>query len=707
MKKSLINWWLSGGVSQILEIDIPSYFSDRGFTAKIYDTGTSATTNYDWNVIPALVSGNECFIHPALGSDANPGTIELPFQNFDYALTQNFNIYNLSNEAVFKYANGTKGISIQKPCLIRAYGSGGRVTLTNESATPTWVNHSGNVWYADNPDAIPIGGITDNSNIDVNGRPSGLFMHGSIAAVQAGTDRYFYDSGANRVYVHLFNGRQPDSNVKIYLSALQINAANTNTHALYITGVNIWGGGVSILNGSGTAPKPFGMNDCDISYYVGQGGVNDKNAFFIGGNVRGYVKDTTSYYCSSDMFNYNSSDPGVMLEWNCRSNFGRASVSTPPDSNNGSTNHADFRVIRVLGNHQGTSGRPVADIGTTKNLNIYVTSGNSLRSDSFSAGFSASPGTENWYYKCTWLGGGIAGLQSLGTPLTMHVYDGGVGNLQTSTQDIFAGTTLNYLTESQVYVAGAGVPGSYDARTNAYITRLQSLNYNIPNSTRLTALQNFFTNVGNTILNKTDYLYLGAWRDVQLQNASLVNLVDVNDALSTYEGSFVYGTRGLVTNGTNAFLDTKFNPTVHGTNYVLNSACRLIILEAVTANAVLDGLITTASANRMISSNVNSQRINSGVTNLNAVADLTGIGLKAISRSTASDVTLSNGTTESVRTQTSSTLPNESITVGKSATAFGALQCGLYVLAGNLTKAERESYLTAYNTLKTEIGFLS
>ncbi len=80
------------GSGSVTEYVIPSDFSTE-FTNRIFKSGTTYSTDYDFNAVKNTITGNTAYVDLTNGSDANPGTSIAPFKTMGFAMTQAFNIY--------------------------------------------------------------------------------------------------------------------------------------------------------------------------------------------------------------------------------------------------------------------------------------------------------------------------------------------------------------------------------------------------------------------------------------------------------------------------------------------------------------------------------------------------------------------------------------------------------------------------------------
>lgn len=245
----------------------------------------------------------------------------------------------------------------------------------------------------------------------------------------------------------------------------------------------------------------------------------------------------------------------------------------------------------------------------------------------------------------------------------------------------------------------------YNSYVSNYVSNLSTRGFTAPDSVRLAAMNDWIDSIGSTIMAKIDLFRIIALNNDLLSDASRVNMINPAANLADYVLSPMYQENGIMGNASDAYVDNNFNPTTHGVNYVLDSASRLIFVEATpTVNNILDGVASTAN-NRMLSSSGSAAiaRINS-TNNLSANGNITGTGLKGICRSSSTVVELHNETTMTSFTQTSVAMPNEDQLLLRSSTSYSNAVIGGYIMASYLSQAEVLTIRSGYLAYKTAIG---
>ena len=161
--------------------------------------------------------------------------------------------------------------------------------------------------------------------------------------------------------------------------------------------------------------------------------------------------------------------------------------------------------------------------------------------------------------------------------------------------------------------------------------------------------------------------------------------------------------QGITANTTtSAYFDTNFNPSVAGTNYTQNNASRYAYVkdfgESPNALTIIDGISNTHRNSIRIGSSVE-QRINQNVVYLTNPFDYdTTAKMKSIHRTSATSVTLFNGTTSTTEVAVSHVLSNNNQLIFKSHTVYSdGGTIGLYAMGSSMI-SENTNFVNAVNT---------
>jgi hypothetical protein len=200
---------------------------------------------------------------------------------------------------------------------------------------------------------------------------------------------------------------------------------------------------------------------------------------------------------------------------------------------------------------------------------------------------------------------------------------------------------------------------------------------------------------------KLDYFNLYA---IDGDGTSLINWKNgSNDA--TREGAVHFElNQGYVLDGIDSYIDTKFNLSTEATNYTLNNASRYFFPFDLTSGP-LDGYEGGGggTANRMVLANTAEQRINQGSANINSAFEYTTtVNAKSIHRTTATDITLFNGTTSAARTATSTSIRSSDQLIGRSTTGYAEAIVAGYAMGASMV-SENTAFVAAFNAYITAL----
>lgn len=219
----------------------------------------------------------------------------------------------------------------------------------------------------------------------------------------------------------------------------------------------------------------------------------------------------------------------------------------------------------------------------------------------------------------------------------------------------------------------------------------------LPGNSFLTKLETFMDTYGEVLRNFL-YLCIGQ-NDGTAEQFATLNIIDPGSYDMTFPSGVTYGAGGWALNGTTQYGTAVKNSAVNSDEkYLFNQASRVAWVGAVTAGTAIDGT-ATGSRNNMTLSSSTSQRINSGSVALPSAFDLSGTGLKIITRLDESTVELANGATEGTRTVAASSLQNETQFMGRSGTSYlnGTFKC--YGEGWRLNAADRALLRTGLTNL--------
>lgn len=221
----------------------------------------------------------------------------------------------------------------------------------------------------------------------------------------------------------------------------------------------------------------------------------------------------------------------------------------------------------------------------------------------------------------------------------------------------------------------------------------------LPSYSTLQALDTFIeTLITEGIWDKMDAIYNFAYNDIGVESFSRINLKTPGRATVTIP-------YGVVNYETNGYLNSTgvlrgFRPGVDFTNFQYYSHNRTYILYQNVDDAQIDRSSILADNFAMYNGNLNTHRDVSN-TNLPVAVDLSGTGLKSVTRESSTSVTLYNGSVGTTLTQNATNYYGTSQQDFLSSSGLGA---GFASFGGALAQTDIDTLRTAYNTYLTSIG---
>ncbi len=207
------------------------------------------------------------------------------------------------------------------------------------------------------------------------------------------------------------------------------------------------------------------------------------------------------------------------------------------------------------------------------------------------------------------------------------------------------------------------------------------------------------------VWDKLDVYYNFGYSKPLLDEFSLIDWKNPGRIANRFGGIF-FTSQGWQGNGVNGYINTGFNPSVHGANYTLNDASRLSVFYYDSGNAnnvnVIDGIAENAIPNSSRLQNGFQYYINQQDTNNNPSAgvDFTGTGLKAINRISDNDLLVVNKDILVNSIQPSSYIFNANQNIlrrGSGTASYGASGISVYGMGASLTYEQTQHLRTIEN----------
>lgn len=258
--------------------------------------------------------------------------------------------------------------SLQKSLNIIGYGG---IVNTGSVLGATFSQTDGftNVWEYKNSF---LTNVCSAKAIDKNGVNVPYNLVGSIQEVSENTHSYYIAQGAtitehDTVYVN--SQLAPDTDKEIFLIRDRLKSIiidnGSPAISLYLENVKVFGSGTIRNNEPGSN---FYANNCIFSHNYSTG--ND-GSFISSGINKVILNNCTAAYSFTDGFNYhdvfNYNTKPFALELNCKAyNVNLDNIGT---SDQASTSHEDYRIIRINGSYQGSTS-DIADVNSTMSINF-------------------------------------------------------------------------------------------------------------------------------------------------------------------------------------------------------------------------------------------------------------------------------------------------------------------------------------------------
>lgn len=320
------------------------------------------------------------YVNYETGSDSNNGLKEtLPFKTIAAAYTAGARLIYLASGIHKNDSWGSINDSYTNTDDLFIIGTGDKPTyITSAPASnPVYTLQSGATYQC----TLSVAkSVVDMKYLDKKGFPLRLDFKSSIAEVNASPGSYWVDD--TTVYVHLKDGRVPDSSV-INLTRNNSGKYRGNQGYHFVKNVIFMGGsltcgthGVESQTGVGSTLISF-QKSCQFLY--GESGLYNNNGGEGTRNVNNYLtwsEDCVSYGNARDGFNY-LAETGVgnkVVEIRCQGFDNGLRLTS--SSVNGSSNHGggvSSQVIRVDCKYYRNSGPNVIDIDGCQTANFGVT----------------------------------------------------------------------------------------------------------------------------------------------------------------------------------------------------------------------------------------------------------------------------------------------------------------------------------------------
>lgn len=366
-------------------VDVPADMGMSMAIAIVRDENGEYSTNLDPAELHTPATGPTFYVDPVNGSNANTGlSWAQAFATAAYASQKNSREWGriVLKGGIYDRTSALQSLAGPGSKAIVAAPGERVIFVTGDRITP-WTSEGSGVYSG----AIATcNGVLDAAFRDGHdvARPLRLAADETELAATPGT--YTFASGT--VKVHLLDGRAPDDDVFVSRPASTLVGPLEEGKSVYLEGVEWWGGTTANLTASGDNTALYGKR---CGFHLSQ----STNGLSVLGVSRVVLQDCGAHSNWLDGFNYHeqSGRTGEVVEVNCTAdNNGMTS-----GSQNGSTAHESYRIVRAGGVYSSNLGANIADVNAAKSFNVGVTAANSRR-ETIPTDFL---GGDMWLDQCT------------------------------------------------------------------------------------------------------------------------------------------------------------------------------------------------------------------------------------------------------------------------------------------------------------------
>lgn len=377
---------------------IPTTFSNYPFSGNFFTTG---------DIQPVLSESDSSvtvvYVDNAAGLDSNPGTAVAPIKSLRRAAI----CAQSGSRIIIKAKGGLYGgddsfgtVDIVGSVTQIVSWDGVPVVSSKHFNALSWSVYSGQTYTSTFAGGVST--VFDASSLTADGDYTQVVLETSLVNCAAVPNTYFVTG--TTIYVHLFDGRSPDSDLRVYRKGIGTAddkniSFSANGQIVYLEKIHAEGGVLPLYSRAAvnTYTHAVYAKDCAFKYGASNG-INETYAGFL------VLQRCVAAWNTSDGFNYKSSPFGgagpLAIEVDC---IGRYNGWDSEGTNNGSTTHSAGAMIRVGGDYHHNQNRNVHDIASAESWNIGVTARNSrgpANMVNFAAGVGGADATRMWLDGC-------------------------------------------------------------------------------------------------------------------------------------------------------------------------------------------------------------------------------------------------------------------------------------------------------------------
>lgn len=268
--------------------------------------------------------------------------------------------------------------------------------------------------------------VIDDSGLDSYGHPRFLVQRNNSTEVDNNQGSWYYDSGANTLYVRQYDDTQPDANIQI-IDGLVPNVRMRNNFKYYFKNLNLIGGGFIFDANDGDGGRGLYVENCHTS---------------IGGNTIHGIDEAiimnSRFFSTSggDLLNYDAVSGTITkaVEFNIYGGNTTQENNTQTSAQ-ASTGHTGIEIIRIQSLYENTNGDNVADVTGTIAYNVGCTFNNAV--SAAQGGYFSGTGSGNIAYldDCTFTNQSNYDINTStgATVYKRNITESGAGNITTGT----------------------------------------------------------------------------------------------------------------------------------------------------------------------------------------------------------------------------------------------------------------------------------
>ncbi len=358
------------------------------------------------------------YVDVGAGNDANPGTAAAPIKRLSTALQRCFGgkVKVLAKGGTYQGLSSFNQVVVTSIDQLEVVSSDGQPVISSCHQTIAWTLDIGATYFGTFSNVFYS--AFDAGIVDGNGDFARLAPAADLAACRATAGTYWITG--TTIYIHLADGRVPDSAVRIFTG---VGGGGTGNFyykkaggQVYLENVELHGGyyGAYVLAEIAAPLTYFRHRGCGFKYAL-------TNGLATQGRILAVGQESAAPWNTEDglVYHHYSAPLGIPLaiEVDCRATSnGWNAIGT----NNGSTNHDGGHTVRVNGEYSNNQNRQIHDVNGSISWMVgsAVTAPRAGAAANYSFGLVGYAASIAYLDGCTSLGG--TALETLGVGSTIY-----------------------------------------------------------------------------------------------------------------------------------------------------------------------------------------------------------------------------------------------------------------------------------------------